>query len=143
MLFITIWYTLKVKDISTGKLKKKLDAVFSKYIRAKFSYNGGKVNCYTCGKVGEIKTMQCGHFVPRQYLSTRWSEDNCRPQDVGCNVYGNGQLLDFEENLKKELGENKVEELKKSRHQTLKLDRNWYEEKIIYYENLLSEYRLI
>jgi hypothetical protein len=53
---------------------------------------------------------------------------------VGCNLFGNGQLLDFEENLKKELGEETVEKLKKSRHQVLKLDRAWYEERIVYYK---------
>ena len=117
----------KRKSQSLSKLKKELDRVFSIYIRST-----QPKRCYTCGKT-EV-TLQCGHFVPRQYLATRWSEDNCRSQCVGCNLFGNGQLLDFEENLKKELGEETVENLKKSRHQVLKLDRAWYEERIEYYK---------
>lgn len=115
-----------MKDYTTSKLKKKLDAIFSKYIRAKYP----KL-CYTCRKPSD--KLQNGHFVSRQYLATRWSEDNCRPQCWGCNGYGRGQLLDFEENLIKEIGKKKVEALKKSRHQTLKLDRAWYEERIAFY----------
>jgi hypothetical protein len=119
------------KDYTTGKIKKKLDAIFSKYIRAKFPKF-----CYTCKKPSN--KLQCGHFVSRQYLATRWEEDNCRPQCWGCNGYGRGQLLDFEENLIKELGKKRVEELKQMRHQTIKLDREWYEKQIEIYTEKLS-----
>lgn len=120
-----------MKDYTTGKLKKRLDAVFSKYIRAKFP----KV-CYTCKKPSD--KLQCGHFVSRQYLATRWDEDNCRPQCWGCNGFGNGQLLDFEENLINEIGLKKVKALKLSRHQVLKLDREWYLTEIEKYATLLE-----
>ena len=115
---------------TTGKLKKELDAVFSKYIRAKYP-----AICYTCKATN--KTLQCGHFVSRQYLATRWEELNAKPQCVGCNLFGNGMPLDFEENLKKELGEQVVEELKQRRHQILKLTPAWYEEEIQKYTELL------
>lgn len=118
------------KTKSLANLKKELDRVFSIYIRLRHPRR-----CYTCGKT-EV-TLQCGHFVPRQYLATRWSEDNCRPQCIGCNIFGNGQLLDFEENLKKELGEKTVEKMKMSRHQVLKLDRVWYETEIEKYKSMI------
>lgn len=114
-------------------LKQKLDKFFSRYIRAKYP----KV-CYTCGRT-EV-TLQNGHFISRQYLMTRWDERNCRPQCVGCNMYGGGKPLDFEEKLKKELGEDVVEKMKASRHQMLKVDRLWYEEKIEYYKQELEKY---
>lgn len=129
----------KKGKLSMAKLKKKLDAVFSKYIRNKHAING-VVTCYTCGKVGEVKTMQCGHFVSRQYLATRWNKDNCRPQCVGCNIWGNGKPLDFEENLVKELGKGLVETLKMERHHIIKLDVNWYEKEIKKYEQELKQY---
>lgn len=122
-----------------GKLKSRLDAVFSQYIRQKYANENGEVSCYTCGKKGHWKTLQNGHFVSRQYLATRWEEDNCKVQCAGCNLFGNGRLLDFEERLKTELGEDRVEELKRSRHQILKLDRHWYEEQIALYEDKLKE----
>lgn len=118
------------KEKTQAQLKKELDKIFSLYIRKIFP-----PICYTCGKQGGV--LHCGHFVSRQYLATRWREDNCRPQCAGCNLFGNGKPLDFEENLKRDLGNDLVEEMKKSRHQTLKLDKHWYVEKINYYKSLL------
>ena len=114
-----------------AQLKKELDAVFSKWIRAKYP-----AECYTCRATD--KTLQCGHFVSRQYLVTRWDENNCRPQCVGCNMFGNGKPLDFEERLKTELGSELVEKMKASRHQMMKVDRNWYTSQIELYKNKLN-----
>jgi len=122
----------KKKVVSLSSLKKKLDAVFSKYIRNKYAKNG-YVTCYTCGKVDTIERMQNGHFISRGYLATRFDENNCRPQCVGCNMFGNGKPLDFEENLKEELGDQFVEDMKKKRHEIMKFDKRWYEEKIKLY----------
>jgi 5-methylcytosine-specific restriction endonuclease McrA len=125
------------KPKTQAQLKKELDKYFSLYIRHTHSDENGNNTCYTCGKPGTIKTMQCGHFVSRQYLATRWHLDNCRIQCAGCNIFGNGKPLDFEERLKKELGDEYVEEMKASRHQSLKLDRHWYQEQIDKYKNLI------
>lgn len=123
--------TNKRKPKTQAQLKKELDKLFSLYIRNKFPES-----CYTCGKKGTVKTLQCGHFISRQYLATRWHENNCRPQCAGCNLFGNGKPLDFEERLKKDLGNEYVEDMKKTRHQVLKLDRNWYIEQIARYTML-------
>jgi hypothetical protein len=113
-----------------AQLKKELDRVFSLYIRAKYP----RV-CYTCGATG--KTLQNGHFVARNYLATRFEEDNCRPQCVGCNLFGGGKPLDFEEHLIKDLGKKRVEEMKKKRHEITRLSPAWYEERIEYYKSLV------
>lgn len=118
------------KPRSMAKLKKELDRVFSIYIRAKYHKS-----CYTCGKTAV--TLQCGHFIPRTYLATRWEEMNCRPQCVGCNIFGNGQLLDFEERLTEELGEDVIIGMKQSRHKITKLSPSWYEEQIAHYKIML------
>ena len=122
----------KRKEKTQAQLKKDLDTIFSIYIRKIYP----KV-CYTCGKSSD--RLQCGHYISRQYLVTRWSIDNCRPQCWGCNGYGKGQPLIFEENLKKELGDEYVEKMKASRHQILKLDRHWYREQIEKYQRLIKE----
>ena len=130
--------TIKAKKASKSKkkvktqaqLKKDLDAIFSIYVRQKYDKS-----CYTCGKVG---TLQNGHFVSRQYLATRWDENNCRPQCVGCNIFGKGKPLDFEERLKKDLGSDYVETMKASRHISLKLDRHWYIAEIERYKLLVE-----
>ena len=123
----------KPKVKTQAQLKKDLDAIFSKYIRAKYLKE-----CFTCNKVDV--TLQCGHFISRQYLMTRWDENNCRPQCVGCNIFGNGKVLDFEERLKNELGEDFVETMKHSRHYSLKVGRPWYREQIEIYKKLYKEY---
>lgn len=122
---------IKPKTKTVSKLKKELDAVFSKYIRAKHPKK-----CFTCGKVSD--KLQCGHFVPRIYLATRWEEDNCRPQDVGCNIWGRGQLLDFEENLIKEIGVARVQQLKEKRNEIWKLTPEWYQKNIALYTQKLN-----
>lgn len=126
----------KRKPKTQSQLKKELDRVFSIYIRQKYADDNGMVACYTCGKVMHWKKIQNGHFLSRQYLATRWDENNCRPQCVGCNIYGNGKPLDFEERLKKELGDDFVEKMKLSRHQSLKLNQAWYLEQIKKYKTL-------
>ncbi len=49
-----------------------------------------------------IKESQCGHFVSRTYLATRYDERNCRVQCVGCNVFGKGMTMVFANNLEEE-----------------------------------------
>ena len=38
------------RKTSRKTLEKKLDAVFSEYIRRKYADKNGIVSCYTCGK---------------------------------------------------------------------------------------------
>lgn len=122
----------KPKSKTQAQLKKQLDTVFSLYIRKVHP-----ARCYTCGKTDTA--LQCGHFISRAYLATRFHENNCRPQCVGCNIFGHGKPLDFEERLKQELGEQYVEDMKKLRHQIVKYDRAWYGDKIEHYKSLLVE----
>ena len=127
------------KSRSNSKLKKELDKHFSLFIRLRDADSDGNVSCYTCGKVSHYKQSQCGHFVPRNILITRWNPQNCRNQDAGCNLWGNGRLLDFEEHLIKDIGAEAVEALKASRHQILKVSTAWYLEQIEIYKSLSQE----
>lgn len=129
----------KPKPKTQAQLKKQLDSFFSVYIRRKYSNSDGDVVCFTCGKVFAWQHIQNGHFISRAYLSTRWNINNCRPQCTGCNIFGNGKPLDFEEALKKELGNDFVEKMKASRHQMMKVDRIWYKEQIEYYKSLVEK----
>ena len=115
-----------------SKLKKELDRVFSLYIRAKYG-----PNCYTCDSE---RGTQNGHFVIRQYLFTRWEEDNCRPQGFGCNIRRKGNTAEFEERLKKEIGDARVEELKVSRKIMVKMTEEMYREKIAHYQEIITRY---
>ena len=77
-----------------SKLIKKLDVVFSEYIRKKDSANG-KAKCVTCGKVDEWKKMQAGHFMSRTKYATRWDEENVQVQCVRCNRFSQGEQYLF------------------------------------------------
>lgn len=88
----------------TQKLIKKLDTVFSQYIRLKYADNNGMVKCYTCGRYHHWKEMDAGHYISRRHYGTRWEERNVRPQCTACNIYNQGSADSFCRNLIKEYG---------------------------------------
>lgn len=67
----------KPKSKSLPKLKKELDTVFSKYIRAR---DGNK--CVICGSTNNV---QCGHLIRRGKGVLRWDHRNCNAQCAKCN----------------------------------------------------------
>jgi hypothetical protein len=88
------------EDLQT--LVNDLDIIFSRYIRLKHADLYGNVECYTCGKVDNWKNYQCGHFIPRGHMYTRFSEQNCKPQCQRCNVQLNGNVAAFAEHLERD-----------------------------------------
>ena len=86
------------KKVSRSKLVKKLDTIFSQYIRLKNSVDE-KATCFTCGKVDHWKKLQNGHFQSRKHYSTRWDEVNCQVQCAGCNVFKYGEQYKFSKYL--------------------------------------------
>lgn len=83
------------KKKSYAQLKRELDRVFSLYVRWKAADKNGLVECFTCGEKKSVKQMQAGHFIPRQYLSLRWSVDNTKPQCPRCNIWLKGNYPNF------------------------------------------------
>jgi len=67
-------------------LKKKMDIIFSKYIRLR---DKGKP-CVTCGAPW-TPSDQCGHFQSRRHFATRWDEMNAHSQCCKCNLWGAGE----------------------------------------------------
>ena len=124
-----------MKKPTQAQLKKKLDQIFSKYIRHKYAKDG-MVKCYTCSVVKPIREMQNGHWIPRNNLKTRFSEENCRPQCVGCNMFQRGRPEVFAVNLLKE-GVDLIA-LEQTKYQVFKIDKRWYEAKIAEYEEKLK-----
>jgi len=84
--------------------------------------------------------MQNGHFVPRQYLATRFDERNCNTQCYACNMLYGGQGPTYAVRLAMKYGPGIVEELEAMRWQSVKYDEIWYQEKIDYYKNELKKY---
>ncbi len=80
---------------SRKTLVKKLDQIFSHYIRMRTADKNGYVTCVTCSKKDVWKNMDCGHFISRKHLSTRWHEDNCQVQCKACNVFKYGEQYKY------------------------------------------------
>ena len=108
--------------MSKPKLIKELDAWFSRYIRLKYSDSRGYCRCISCGKVYFWKEIQNGHYMSRRYMSTRFSEDNCRPQGVECNIFNQGAIQMYRRALIKEIGEQRVDLIEVRARQE---NKNW------------------
>lgn len=105
------------KPRSKAQLRKELDTLFSRFIRYSAVEKDGLVSCYTCPHRGEPKKMQNGHFVPRQYLATRYDEVNNHPQCYACNQLYNGQPSVYATRLEREYGAGTVAMLESKRSQ--------------------------
>jgi hypothetical protein len=109
------------RKIGISGYKKKLDKVFSEYIRRRNADIEGMTVCYTCGVKKHYKELQCGHFAPRQYTALRYDEINCQTQCYACNMLYNGQPSAFAMRLKRDYGENIIERLEARRKEVVKL----------------------
>ena len=85
----------KVRVQTYASLKKRLDAVFSRWTRLRFRNQAGGIPCCSCGNVLPLESMQAGHFQKRHYLATRWHPENVAPQCVSCNVFKGGNYASY------------------------------------------------
>lgn len=119
------------KKPTRSKLIKKLDVVFSQYVRLSRADSRGMCKCVTCGKLAHWKTggIQAGHFISRKNYSTRWMIENVHPQCVACNVYRSGEQYKYSLYLGKELAEDIYQKSQK----IVKFTANEIEELIEHY----------
>ena len=125
------------KKVSRSKLIKKLDSIFSIYIRRKDSVNE-IATCFTCSKQDHYKKLQNGHFQSRRHYSTRWDEVNCQVQCAGCNVFKFGEQFLFGQNLDNKFGEGTARRLHIKSQQILKLSDNEIIDMTKTYKNLVD-----
>lgn len=121
------------KKVTKTALVKKLDAVFSIYIRRRYAVND-IAKCVTCGKEDHWKSLQCGHFMSRKHMSTRWNEDNCQVQCAGCNVFRYGEQYKFSLYL----GNNLAEQLHIKSKEVCKFTEVELQELIQHYTHQIS-----
>lgn len=119
---------------TVSKLKKELDTIFSRFIRYR-----DKGQCFTCPQKNHPKKMQNGHFLPRQYLKTRYDERNNNCQCYACNMLYGGQGPTYAIRLEEKYGEGIVKELEAHRWEVFKVGTDWYEGKIEEYKVKLKE----
>jgi hypothetical protein len=102
------------------KLIKKLDQLFSIYIRTKDADHRGMNQCYTCDKVEHWKKMDAGHFQSRGKFSTRWDPRNVKPQCKRCNGFRSGEKFKFARHLDQDYGPGTAQEIETESNQTRK-----------------------
>ena len=127
------------KKLTRSKLIKKLDAVFSQYIRLKDSIDE-IATCKTCGKQDHWKKLQNGHFMSRKHYTTRWDDVNCQVQCPGCNVFRYGEQYKFSKYLDLTYGDGTADALYLKSKETIKLADFELEEMIIKYKDLVDSY---
>tara|TARA_R110000824_G_scaffold83110_1_gene208226 strand:- start:399 stop:788 length:390 start_codon:yes stop_codon:yes gene_type:complete len=127
------------KKISRTKLIKKLDTIFSQYIRRRDAKKE-VATCFTCGKKAHWKKLQNGHFQSRRFYATRWDEINCQVQCAGCNVFKYGEQFTFGLNLDSKFGAGTAQRLHTKARKITKLSSPDLEELIEMYTNLVKDY---
>jgi hypothetical protein len=125
------------KKLTRSKIVKKLDTVFSQYIRLKNSVDE-IATCFTCGKQDHWKKLQNGHFQSRKHYTTRWDEINCQVQCAGCNVFKYGEQYKFAVNLDAKYGQGTAERLHIKSQQIIKLSDFELEDMIKRYKNFVD-----
>lgn len=119
---------------STQSLQSKLDTIFSLYIRKRYATPDGMVRCVTCGKYDHWKETDAGHYISRQYLSTRYDERNVHVQCKSCNRFHEGMKDEYTLFLLKTYGVGILEELNRDKWKAV---YNYpYETKIMLYTTL-------
>lgn len=127
----------KPKKKTDAQNKKILDKIYSQYIRHSSANKEGRARCYTCDKEAFWQELQCGHFIPRSSLATRFMEENTKVQCVGCNIFGAGKPVIFAQKLQAEYGKSIIEKLYK---EARKITKNFpFEAMIEKYQTLLSQ----
>lgn len=117
---------------------KKLDSVFSEYIRRRNAVDD-IAECFTCGKKDHWKKLQCGHFQSRKHYSTRFDETNCQTQCAGCNVFRYGEQFVFGQNLNEKFGDETAEKLLQKSRETVKFANVDLIEMIDRYKNMIQQ----
>ena len=114
-------------------LVKKLDRVFSLYIRLRDAMPSGFVRCISCGKIKRFEDVDCGHYFSRTNMATRFDEDNCNAECRSCNRMSADHLIGYRKNLVAKIGLNRIDRLDVLAHSQKHWLDSELEEKIRYY----------
>lgn len=129
----------RVKKATRSQLIKKLDTVFSQYIRLKYSVDG-LATCVTCGDEKPWKYQQNGHYMSRGNYATRWDETNCHVQCAACNVFKKGNYTEYAIFMIEKYGADKLTELKLKANKGKKFTSVEIQEMIEKYTILVQKY---
>lgn len=96
--------------------KTTLDKWFSLFIRLRDSDANGYGRCISCGKIVHYTDADCGHFINRSHMNTRYDERNCNLQCRACNRFDEGNNIGYTRGLIAKYGEKVIDELYVKKH---------------------------
>ncbi len=117
-------------------LERKLDKVFSRYIRLRDAMPGGVFRCISCGMTKPVAKADCGHFHSRRHMATRYDEDNCHAECSYCNRFSADHLIGYRQNLIRKIGQQRFDLLAVRAHGTKKWSHFELEQLAKYYKAL-------
>ncbi len=120
---------------------KRLDKVFSEYIRRRDADSNGYVRCISCGMIVHWKDADCGHYIPRANMSTRFDERNCNAQCRECNRAKDGNISGYEIGLVRKYGHTIIGVLLEEKWQIRKWSKHALDESIKYYRSQIMDMR--
>jgi len=120
-------------------LQRKLDRIFSEFIRLRDSNKDGYGCCISCGKIIHWKEGHCGHYINRRHLSLRYDEQNCNLQCVKCNSFDEGNNIGYTRGLIKKYGDRVIELISIKKFNYCSLGKVEYETLIKIYQNKLKK----
>ncbi|MGA2669977.1 MAG: recombination protein NinG [Dehalococcoidia bacterium] len=107
--------TKERKTKSIGKLKKECLLLLSKYVRLRdcLRTTGTLTHCkcISCMRLIDYKTAQAGHLVDRRHSATLFNLVNVNAQCPRCNIFLDGNILQYRRALIALYGEEAVNEL--------------------------------
>lgn len=126
------------KPETRSKLIKRLDSVYSQYIRLDKSDANGFCRCITCNDVIFWKDIQNGHYISRAKYPTRWNDDNCFPQCVRCNIFLKGNYIEYTLFMIDSYSREFIDDQKKLSQTTIKLSSQDLRDKITHYKTVVE-----
>lgn len=116
-----------------SSLKTRLDTVFAMFIRLRDAMPNGMFRCISCGRLLPFDQSDCGHYINRQHMATRFNEKNCNAQCRKCNRFDEGNIQGYRRGLIAKYGEPTVLMLEAMKNQINKISDFEYRAMIDYY----------
>ena len=126
---------------SLSDLDKKLWTHFSRFIRLRDTDGQGYGYCISCSRRIQMRSGQCGHYIPRTYQGTKYEELNNHLQCPYCNEHLSGNPEKYRSALETRYGSKIFPYLEEKKSSNPILDRLELLEMTAHYKacNLLME----
>lgn len=108
----------KYKSKSLSWLIDKAQELVNAYVRKRDSINEfGDFICISCSRLKPKSQCNAGHYFSRgNYGSVRFNLDNIHAQCIQCNLHLHGNLIPYQKNLIKKIGQERYDSLDMMAH---------------------------